>query len=118
ETNHSTTGDSGGPDPDLWLSVADVNLTTDRVQDITIPTRPLTIHVVDRDGHPTAQSLVADTTANLSHAVELFPGGAATGRLEDSGGSGDDGTATLQVLTGAIVDLAAGWPTPLGTATV
>src|SRR5205814_9927692 len=118
ETNHSATGDSGGPDPDLWLSIPNFNLTADRVQALTIPTHSLVVQVVDRDGRPTVQPLVADSTANALHQVELFPGGLASGRLEDSGNTAPDGTATLQVLSGSIVDLTAGWEYPLGTATV
>jgi len=118
ETNHNPDGDSGGPDPDLWINITDLNLDADRVQDITIPTRTLPIQVLDRDGNPSPQSVEANSEASAAHPIALFPGGTATAHLVDSGGTAADGTTTLQVLSGSTVSLSAGWQYPLGTASV
>jgi len=101
------------PVPGAFVTVADFDLTADRTQNLTVPTAPYTVRLVDHDGNavtggwsvgcsggtPTNCDVEAsDATGTAS--VELSPGLTGTGVLRHDSFF-FDGTAPLKIFPGS-----------------
>jgi hypothetical protein len=123
--------ESGDYTEGLFVTLDDIDLTTDRTQNLTVPIVDFPVQVLDAAGQPTGASVSGtsgDTPGQYGEgnaAVELFPGGVGHGMLDNEATNTDaSGIAHLQSFPGAAPPVvtasqgfASGQATPTATAT-